>query len=461
MNATRFLSLGSPIRRVNRQGRFAIWANMTENQTAYEPQSFRGVSVMDMPDGTAGAHAPPTIETDAKPFARSEALDSPYAAIAASGGRLAVRRLLNADDLTAVSEDWNRLAEDIPFRSADWLATWWSYYQQPATELCVLTVETEAGELIGLAPWYIETTATRGRVIQFLGSGEVCSDYVTILSAPKREDEVAGAICKWLSDEAAKAWDLIKLIDAEANDPAISALTKQFAARQHQIHECSGMNCWSVALPATWDEFLATINSSRRAKIRKALRQYFDNHEVVTHLLTDPADLERRFATLKDLHQRRQEALGHAGCFSSAQFTEFHREVSRRFLAQGKLRLTWTEMAGRPIAADYSFLGGRTVYYYQTGLEPDVIKVAPGWLGMIGSIKLAIESGFRTFDFLRGDEAYKMSWGAQPRPTIETRIVARRASASLRHAAWLARTNLRHWLKKGFHFGRKVASDTE
>jgi CelD/BcsL family acetyltransferase involved in cellulose biosynthesis len=181
----------------------------------------------------------------------------------------------------------------------------------------------------------------------------------------------------------------------------------------------------------------------------------------VTHLLTDPADLERRFATLKDLHQRRQEALGHAGCFSSVQFTEFHREVSRRFLAQGKLRLTWTEMAGRPIAADYCFLGGRTIYYYQTGLEQEAIKIAPGWLGMIGSIKLAIESGFRTFDFLRGDEAYKMSWGARPLPTIETRIVARRAIARWRHAAWLARTHLHHWLKQGFHFGRKVAGETE
>jgi CelD/BcsL family acetyltransferase involved in cellulose biosynthesis len=416
---------------------------------------------MDVADGTVGPHAPTIVETDAMPLARAKTLDSPHASIAASLGRLTVRRLLNADDVVAVSEDWNRLAGDIPFRRADWLATWWRYYQQPTTELCVLAVETEAGELIGLAPWYIETTAARGRVIQFLGSGEVCSDYVTILSAPQREDEVAAEICTWLSDEGAEAWDLIKLIGAEANDPAIAALTKQFAARQYQIHERTGMNCWSVALPATWDEFLATINSSRRAKIRKALRQYFNNHEVVTHLLTDPADLERRFAILKDLHQRRQEALGHAGCFSSVQFTEFHQEVSRRFLAQGKLRLTWTEMAGQPIAADYSLLGGRTVYYYQTGLEQEAIKIAPGWLGMIGSIKLAIESGFRTFDFLRGDEAYKMSWGAQPRPTIETRIVARRASARLRHAAWLARTQLHHWLKQGFHFGRKVASETE
>jgi hypothetical protein len=62
---------------------------------------------------------------------------------------------------------------------------------------------------------------------------------------------------------------------------------------------------------------------------------------------------------------------------------------------------------------------------------------------------------------LRGDEAYKISWGARPRPTVETRIVARRAAARLRHAIWLTRTHVRRWMKQGFHLGRKIANDTD
>ena len=64
-------------------------------------------------------------------------------------------------------------------------------------------------------------------------------------------------------------------------------------------------------------------------------------------------------------------------------------------------------------------------------------------MGTIGSLRAAIEQGYRRFDFMRGDEAYKASWGAQPVPTVETRVVARRSSAHLRHTAWLAHQQMR------------------
>ncbi|HEV2968623.1 MAG TPA: GNAT family N-acetyltransferase [Pirellulales bacterium] len=382
-------------------------------------------------------------------------------AVVRSTARLHARRLKTMVDLAALADDWNRLAGDVPFRRWDWLVPWWRNYRQASTELFVLAVEDDAGQVIGLAPWYVEPTAGRGRVVRFLGSGEVCSEYLTILSPPGEQPRVARALGEWLCNEGIESWDLIELIGSESGDPGVRALIDEFASREFPIHERAGVNCWSVALPSTWDEFLATLNSPRRAKIRQALRKHFDNHQATTHILTDPAELDYRFEMIVDLHQRRHRGLGQSGCFASRPFTAFHREVSRRFLEMGKLRLMWTELAGRPIAAEYDFVGADTVYYYQTGIEPDAIKLGPGWLGMIGSLKQAIESGYRTFDFLRGDEAYKTSWGARPRATIEARIVARRAAARFRHAIWLARTNVRRWMKQGFHLGQKIAGETD
>jgi CelD/BcsL family acetyltransferase involved in cellulose biosynthesis len=298
-------------------------------------------------------------------------------------------------------------------------------------------------------------------VIQFLGSGDVCSDYLTVLAQPGHEHGVASAVCDWLCGEGVELWDLIELIGVEASDAAVGALVDQFSARDHAIHQQPGMHCWRVALAPTWDVFLEALHSSRRAKVRQVLRKHFDNGQAVVRILTDLAEFERRFEMLVDLHQRRRHALGQPGCFASPAFADFHREVSRRFFAASKLRLLWTELAERPIAAEYSLLGGDTVYYYQTGIEPDAIKVGPGWIGMIGSLRHAIEAGYRNFDFLRGDEAYKTSWGAQPRATLETRIVARRASARLRHAVWLARANVRSLMKHGFHFGRRIVTETD
>jgi CelD/BcsL family acetyltransferase involved in cellulose biosynthesis len=148
-----------------------------------------------------------------------------------------------------------------------------------------------------------------------------------------------------------------------------------------------------------------------------------------------------------DMHQRRRQSLGQPGCYASPRFAAFHQELSRRLYAEGKLRLLWTELDGRPVAAEYGFVDDSTVYYYSTGVEPGATADHPGWLAMIGSLRRAIDEGCRRFDFLRGDEAYKCSWGAKPCPTVETRIVARRGLARLRHTAWLGRQQLGEWKK--------------
>jgi CelD/BcsL family acetyltransferase involved in cellulose biosynthesis len=419
------------------------------------------VALMDLASSPAGDNPPAIVAppSDLAPSDPSRA-DSPRS----SGdplARLRVREITTEDRLAAIAEQWNSLAADVPFRTFDWLVPWWRHFRRPAASLFVLGVEDQNGQLRGLAPWYIESTTGRGRVIQFLGTGEVCSDYLTVLSQPGYEQLVAVALCEWLCGEGGEAWDLIELIGVEAGDPCVSALVEQFAARDHTIHQQPGMDCWRVALSSTWDAFLDTLHSSRRAKVRQALRKHFDNGQAVVRLLTHPSELERRFEMFVDLHQRRRHGLGQPGCFASRPFSDFHREISRRFFAAGKLRLLWTELAGRPIAAEYGFVGGDTVYYYQTGIEPEAIKVGPGWIGMIGSLKQAIEAGYRNFDFLRGDEAYKTSWGARPRAMLETRIVARRASARLRHAIWLARGNVRNWMKHGFHFSRRIVTETD
>ena len=69
-----------------------------------------------------------------------------------------------------------------------------------------------------------------------------------------------------------------------------------------------------------------------------------------------------------------------------------------------------------------------------------------GFRAMI--LRQAIERGYRAYDFLRGDEAYKVRFGARPRPTFGWRIVPPRVAAQVRHNLWLAGNNVKQWIKK-------------
>ncbi len=114
---------------------------------------------------------------------------------------------IEEDDLDALRDEWNRLAGDVPFRRFEWLATWWKHYREPHWELFVLAVRDQDNALIGLMPLYRSRSLRDGRVLRFLGSGEVCSDYLTLLAVPSVKAELATAIVAWFADQR-QDWDL-------------------------------------------------------------------------------------------------------------------------------------------------------------------------------------------------------------------------------------------------------------
>ena len=60
-----------------------------------------------------------------------------------------VDRITTWPQLAAIGADWNALAGGMPFRSWDWLATWWKHYggqRHGGRELYVLAVYADADE---------------------------------------------------------------------------------------------------------------------------------------------------------------------------------------------------------------------------------------------------------------------------------------------------------------------------
>jgi CelD/BcsL family acetyltransferase involved in cellulose biosynthesis len=71
---------------------------------------------------------------------------------------------------------------------------------------------------------------------------------------------------------------------------------------------------------------------------------------------------------------------------------------------------------GRRIKAEYTASSRRDCTYYLGGFEPEHARLSLGTILTARAIRHAIEAdGAREFDFLRGDEPYKYTWGAQDR----------------------------------------------
>jgi len=366
-----------------------------------------------------------------------------------------VTRFDNLDDLSRLAADWDRLAAGNPFRSWAWQSTWWRHYRGRESRrgcpgLYVLGVFDDADRLVGVAPWHARGSPVWGRVLEFLGTGEICSEYLGVLAGPDREEAVAGALAQWLVEKArgADRWDRLELSAVDAEDRPTLLLVDAIRARGLLVHSRPGPPCWRIELPETWPDFLQMLSRNHRKRIRHAENQMVKSGRAVFHLARRVADLARGREVLIDLHQRRRQRLGEPGCFASHRFTAFHREVMPLLLVKGQLQLYWVEIDGKPAVAEYLLSGGEVVYCYQSGLDPDAMHLSPGQLGNMMGIRHAIGQGCRAFDFLRGDEAYKAHWRAAPRATLEFRAAAPRRAARLRLRLWLAKSRLKRWLKE-------------
>ncbi len=370
-----------------------------------------------------------------------------------------VVRLSTLAELESWNPQWGLLARGVPFRRYEWLSNWWRHYGQSsrgrATELYTLAVIEGTHSLVALAPWRIERTASLGRAVKFLGDGEVCSEYPSLLCRVGDEDRAARALAQWMTQQAAlpdgpDRWDILQLNGMETDDLALARLLDHLAEQGNIVHRSPGLPCWRLRLPASWEQYLAMISKSHRKQLRQLDRTYFRSGRAMMHWVHRPAELARALDILVDLHERRWRRRGRPGCFASARFLDFHREVAPRLLARDSLRMSWLELDGAPVAAEYHLAGAGIVYAYQCGIAPEALQHQPGRLSNMATIRRAIERGDQWFDFLRGDEPYKAHWRAVCRGTVDAIVLPSRMSAQIRYGVWSAGESLLGWLKLGW-----------
>ena len=117
-------------------------------------------------------------------------------------------------------------------------------------------------------------------------------------------------------------------------------------------------------------------------------------------------------AELFALHGMRSASVGRRTTFTEAR-SAFHERLAARSTATNASFVVRARLDGALVGGLYGFLDGERVHYYQSGWDPELERSSLGSILIGEAIDLALERGARTFDFLRGDEPYKLRFGAQ------------------------------------------------
>jgi CelD/BcsL family acetyltransferase involved in cellulose biosynthesis len=317
--------------------------------------------------------------------------------------------------LAGVGEaDWNRLLERSAapsiFLTWQW-QTEWARAFAPDAPLRILTVRGPDGGLVGLLPLY-EDGDDRLRV---LGGVDV-SDYLDVIAHAGEEEGVWQAL---LQHRAAhrEEWALHAVRAASPTTEIQPRLVTGAGLRvESEIEE----RCPILALPPTWDEYLASLSGKDRHELRRKIRKLereLPDVTVRSHAGADRWDDE--LGRFLDLH--RLSKAGKAR-FMDERMERFFRDVTRALAARGWARLWFLESAGVPVASFLCFEYGDTIGLYNSGFDPAHARLAPGIVLLAHVIREAIERGVPVFDFLRGEESYKQDFGPTPEPLLNLRV---------------------------------------
>ena len=145
--------------------------------------------------------------------------------------------------------------------------------------------------------------------------------------------------------------------------------------------------------------------------IARSRRQLLERGVEFDHV--SGGDIDRdALAALFSLHGARSDRAGRSTTFTAARL-EFHTHLAQRSTDAHRSFLVRARCGEELVGALYGFIDTSSWYYYQSGWDPAFEKSSLGSVLIGDAIDLAAASGATTFDFLRGDEPYKLRFGAE------------------------------------------------
>jgi CelD/BcsL family acetyltransferase involved in cellulose biosynthesis len=300
--------------------------------------------------------------------------------------------------------------------------SWLDAYNAPwAYDVFVLAVrpDDDSADYVALMPLRLRTRERRNTefVNELNLAGNYISDYCGFLCRAGFEEQALPALAAKIQQFN---WRRLRLEYFRASEHRAELFLRRFSSSTFMTTQVSAVNpdgtdnsiCPSVALPDDWDRFLETkVSSNTRQKIRRFLRQVESSDDYrITHATADT--LERDIENMLTLWTARWGARKGRRLPS---ILSANRLALRKAFAAGTLFMPVLWHGDRAICVLAILVDDRkkTYNFYIGGRDED-FKGPPTGLVLHGyAIRHAIANGITKYDFLRGNEAYKYSFGCE------------------------------------------------
>jgi CelD/BcsL family acetyltransferase involved in cellulose biosynthesis/Tfp pilus assembly protein PilF len=318
--------------------------------------------------------------------------------------------------------EWDAIYDADPEAQFFLSWSWLNAYNAPwgrDTFILAVKPDTDGASYVALMPLRLRTKERSNTefVNEINLAGNYISDYCGFLCRGGFEEQALPALAAKLQQ---LNWIRLRLEYFCASDRRAELFLSGFSpdtfrtTRPNLVNRDNVDNgiCPSVALPDDWDRFLETkVSSNTRQKIRRFLRQVENSDEYrITHA---NADTLKRDIELMLAHWT--ERWGARKGKRLPTILDANRAALRNAFAAGTLFMPVLWHGDRAICVLAILVDDRKkTYNFYIGGRDEGFKGPPTGLVLHGyAIRHAIANGITKYDFLRGNEPYKYSFGCE------------------------------------------------
>jgi CelD/BcsL family acetyltransferase involved in cellulose biosynthesis len=279
----------------------------------------------------------------------------------------------------------------------------------------VLTVRQDS-RLVGV----LALCGQRVGALRVLRTNGEPGDYCDMLAVPELRASVETVIAAELRARA-RDWDALLL------GPLVPGSTTAVAADRAGLRTShhTQIACPGIALPDTFDAYLASLPKSRRGNLRRHLRR-LDNGALEIHE-PDLEDLPAALERWQEMRVREWQAFGKLlnPAHTTVKFRSLLVEALSSLIPDGLAQLWEFHRDGELVGSFVNFCDERTFYHYLGAFKPELRSLGIGKIATAEAIRRSIDEGRSCYDFTRGSEPYKYWYGAADRQSA--RVVLRGA----------------------------------
>ncbi|MEH2515850.1 tetratricopeptide (TPR) repeat protein [Bradyrhizobium sp. AZCC 1610] len=336
--------------------------------------------------------------------------------------------------LAKLEDNWNAVydADDEAqiFLSWKWLHGWLSCVPGPWFILAAKAGEGADLPYVAFFPLRLQTTIEKSDVFSDMRmAGNHGADYTGLICRPEMENKVIPAFARYVRQ---MNWTRLNLDNLRMSERRVRLLLACFpkagfrSTELNRINKVDGIDnnlCPYVTLPKSWDAYLESLSTNTRQKIRRLLKQVDAKGEYRITVAT-PETFAQDLKTLLGFWETKWRPRKGDRVDS---LVRSNGAMLMRSFESGLVYLPTFWHGDRAVAALATLVDPRkrTFSFYMTGRDETFDGPPSGVILHAFSIRHAIELGYTEYDFLRGNEPYKYSFGCAERKirgtVLETR----------------------------------------